>query len=119
MKIVIMWLAVMLITTSAFATLKYPVGADTDEKKMEFAFIAEEKLRLHHNMMGAKFKNGEITKAEWQTYLKEEYKPRWRVIVEALSSTENKLHKSVKWEVDLDDLTDNLNSYRDVAIVSP
>ena len=55
--------------------LKYPAEVDTDIEKLEFSSRAEELLRLEHNVMGAKFRDGEITLAQWNRYLIEDFTP--------------------------------------------
>ncbi len=56
--------------------IDYPVMAITKIDKLEYAYIAQETLRLEHNEMGAKYRNEEITEQEWNTYLKDIFKIR-------------------------------------------
>lgn len=50
----------------------------TDLEKFEYSVRAEELLRLQHNEMGAKFRAGEITQEEWNTYLEKDFTPKSR-----------------------------------------
>ena len=58
--------------------IKYSTQVNTDSEKIEFSIRAEELLRLEHNIMGAKFRNSEITEAQWNNYLRDEFMPRSR-----------------------------------------
>ena len=60
--------------------IKYPAQVDTDLEKIEFSSRAEELLRLEHNIMGAKFRDGEITEAQWTNYLSNDFVPKSRKI---------------------------------------
>lgn len=60
--------------------IKYPAQVDLDLEKIEFATRAEELLRLSHNLMAQKFRNGEITEAQWNRYLREDFVPKSRKI---------------------------------------
>src|SRR3990167_8175105 len=60
--------------------IKYPAEVDTDIEKLEFSSRAEELLRLEHNVMGARFRDGEITLAQWNRYVKEDFEPRSKKI---------------------------------------
>ena len=44
------------------------------------AYAQDEALRLAHNVMGAKFQVGEITEAEWRSYLKNTFEPQSQAI---------------------------------------
>ena len=55
--------------------IDFPITANTLSEKFEYAYAAQEKLRLEHNVMGAKFRNGVITKNEWEDYLEIDFNP--------------------------------------------
>jgi len=44
--------------------------------KYAYTYIVKELLRLRHNQEGAKFRAGQITKEEWETFVKDWYDPR-------------------------------------------
>lgn len=52
--------------------------------KYAYTYIVMELLRLRHNEEGAKFRNSEITKAEWDTFLRDWYEPREETVVSDL-----------------------------------
>ena len=88
----------------AVEKLKYPVSATTTNEKLEFCYIAQEKLRLEHNAKGKDHKDGKISDAEWKAYLKNEFDPKQSLIIRDLVMQKNKLRKSTKYEVNLNDL---------------
>lgn len=53
--------------------INYPLTANTVLEKAEFSIAAQEKLRLEHNEMGKKFREGKITEEEWNRYLDEDF----------------------------------------------
>ena len=60
--------------------IKYPAEVDTDAERLEFSIRAEEVLRLEHNVVGARFRDGEITLAQWNNYLRDEFDLKSRKI---------------------------------------
>ena len=56
--------------------INYPLTANTDMEKLEFLYQSKEALRLEHNEMGKKFREGKITKEEWQKYKTEDFEPK-------------------------------------------
>jgi len=48
--------------------VKYPDWADNKFKKYLFLIKLHQKLTLAHNIMGAKFRNGEITRVQWTAF---------------------------------------------------
>ncbi len=53
-----------------------PIVVKNVALKYAYTYIVQELLRFRHNEEGAKFRNGEITKAEWEKFLKNWYTPR-------------------------------------------
>ena len=60
---------------------KVPTEVKNAALKYAFCYIVQELLRLKHNEMGAKFRNGEITKQEWNDFLTNWHNPRERVVI--------------------------------------
>ena len=71
-------------------TLTYPnpdnVPDDIKNTALKYAYtyIVQELLRLRHNEEGAKFRDGDITEAEWQTFLTDWFSPRRQIITDDL-----------------------------------
>jgi len=57
-----------------------PKDCITNLDKVEFWHIADEKLRLEHNAVGARFRAGELTRAQWRAYVRDEFEPRSKKI---------------------------------------
>lgn len=53
--------------------MKFPNDAVTPKDKLEFLYIAQEKLRLEHNAKGDDFRNGVITENEFRDYQKNSF----------------------------------------------
>lgn len=88
--------------------------------RVEYWTLAQEKLRLAHNAVGTRFRNGEITAAEWHRYWYEEFYPRSATICLALNEAregmavvdeigeprytydQEKFRKSNKYKIDVD-----------------
>jgi len=61
------------------------------QKSMSHLYREQEELRLEHNKMGRHFREKEITKNKWQTYLKASFRPRSYAISKEIGETRNKL----------------------------
>lgn len=70
--------------------MRYPVEVKTDQDKLEFTLRAKEILRLEHNVMGDKFRNGEISELEWKAYWDNDFFPKNQIIAIA-NGTVNKV----------------------------
>lgn len=81
--------------------LKFPTGCNNAEKRFGFSSRAKELVRLEHNAMGLKFREGEITKAEWRTYLADNFEPKSIAIQDALREQKKIAGSSTIWNVDL------------------
>ncbi len=84
-------------------TLNVPIEiAQKPESIVEFAYIAQKKLRLLHNQKGADFKSEKITKAEWEQWKAEYFEPRSSAICVTVLANKEKLKTSTKYIIDLD-----------------
>jgi hypothetical protein len=52
-----------------------PAGITNWSEKLAYCVTAQEKLRLDHNQHGEKYRNGEITPTEWETYKTTVFEP--------------------------------------------
>ena len=82
-------------------TYKYPLNCNTPAEKIEYWYRAEELLRLEHNEMGKKFREGKIFQAEWDRYQKEDFEPRNIKIHQGINENRELLKQSTKWEIDI------------------
>lgn len=56
--------------------IDFPLTVNDDGEKLAYLSRARELLRLEHNAMGKKYRDGEITENEWQKYLSEQFEPK-------------------------------------------
>lgn len=108
-KILLIIIGVLLVYSNALADvkiekLKYPALATTTQDKMTFCYIAQEKLRIEHNVKGEDFKDGKITEKQWKAYLKDDFNVKFEVIINDLLVQKELMKKSTKYEVNLNDL---------------
>jgi len=75
--------------------LNYPLLVDKQIEQIEYAYRAKELLRLEHNEVGKTYRDGIITREEWQNYLKNEFDPRSKIIEFEVS----RLAKGLKFSV--------------------
>ncbi len=61
-----------------------PDAVKTLALKYAYTYIVQELLRLRHNNMGAKYRAGAITKAQWTDFIKNWYDPRSHTVVSDL-----------------------------------
>ncbi|MCK5581953.1 MAG: hypothetical protein KAJ18_11855, partial [Candidatus Omnitrophica bacterium] len=94
----------LFICSFADAQIKYPQDAINKHDKTEFAYIAQEKLRLEHNAKGKDYRDGIITESQWKAYLENRFNPKQLKISEAILEQRALLKNSKRWTVDLDDL---------------
>ena len=81
-------------------TFVYPAQADNPFKKYYFCYRIQQKLQNVHNTYGEKFRNGEITEAEWDQFRNEWFNPRSDLVIEEILSL-RALAKNHSWNVDL------------------
>ena len=84
--------------------VNYPLTATVASDKTEFLNQAKEQLRLEHNIVGAKFRNGEIIQQEWIDYLNKIYNPKRDLLTHDILLQRLLLENSNKYTVDLNDL---------------
>ena len=84
--------------------IKYPTEATTTPDKLEFCYIAQEKLRLEHNAKGEDFNKGNITKSEWLNYKNGRFEDKQNKICAEIVSLRTQLKESVRFNVDLDNM---------------
>lgn len=100
MKKLALLLVSILITSNAFCGEKistYPTDCKTASEKTEYCYILQEKLRAEHNAKGADYRNGVITKAQWDAYLKDSFEPKQRTISRSILEQKDLLKQSTKW----------------------
>jgi hypothetical protein len=49
-------------------TFNFPPEVDTREERIEYMYNLQEKLRLRHNFVGARYRNGLVTEQEWANF---------------------------------------------------
>lgn len=86
--------------------IKYPGDCLTPSEKTEFCYRAQELLRLEHNIMGKKYKEGEITEIEWKEFLEDKFEPLSQKICEGININRELLKNSTKYFIDLEDFTE-------------
>ena len=74
----------MAIDPSGGLTLVIPGHLTAFYDRLRFAELVREKVRRAHNVVGAAFREGEITEAEWETYKKETFSPRNHATTDAI-----------------------------------
>ena len=84
--------------------LQYPLGVETIEDKLAFFYKAQETLRLEHNSKGEDYKNGLITKKQWEEYIIKEFNPKQESIVVNLVTQREMVRKSTRFAVNLNNL---------------
>ena len=110
----------------------FPSNCKSNRDRFEFAYAAQEKLRLEHNEMGRRFREKEITKEEWEKYLDNNFNPKNRELsyfiapnreavlkqiigvseidykdelqIKKISDTKELFKKSTRFDIDLDNL---------------
>lgn len=78
MRFTSLLLFIILICLPSFANAQafsFPPDVDTREERIEYMYNLQEKLRLRHNFVGARYRNGQITEEQWQTF-KQAFKRR-------------------------------------------
>ena len=64
--------------------MRFPSDCNTLAERAEYAHSAQEQLRLAHNEMGKKFRDGVISQDEWDRYRKDYFNPRSAILAEAI-----------------------------------
>lgn len=106
MKIIFILISALILSNSTvlaktYYAVKFPVGINTSEKKMAYAYRGMEQLRLLHNQKGQDFINGKITKAEWNAWIKNVFKEKQNAFLEVIHNQKTLMKKSTTYSVDL------------------
>lgn len=90
-------------------TLKMPVGCTTEASRLSFTYRTLELLRLRFNQEGTRFRNGDITRAEFDAWQNSWYRPRFLAAHEALGANRTLAHDGktpqggdAPWNPDID-----------------
>lgn len=75
----------------------YPINCNTEASRLSFCYRLDELLRLRHNAMGQKYRDGLITEAEWNIFLKNEFEPKSMAIHQDINVNREIAGKSVFW----------------------
>ena len=75
----------------------YPVDCITEASRLSFCFRLDELLRIEHNAMGAKLRQGLITDIEWKTYLKNTFELKSKAIYAGINVNRAIAEKSAFW----------------------
>ena len=75
----------------------YPVDCITEASRLSFCFRLDELLRIEHNAMGAKLRQGLITDIEWKTYLKNTFEQKSKAIHAGINVNRAIAEKSTFW----------------------
>jgi len=106
MKIYLLVILILLIplTTNAKESkqIKYKTGIVTANDKIEYLYIAQEKLRIEHNKKGDEFRNGVIAESEWLEWKDNNFLVLSEAISIELQKQKDAFKNSKKYEVDLD-----------------
>ena len=80
----------------------------TPPQRTEFLYRLQEKLRVAHNVQGARFRSGAITEAQWLNWLETVWNPRHDRVTAGILHYRRRLgglegDYTPRWEPDLTD----------------
>lgn len=108
MKKILLTLLLTFVTTISYAQyvekIEYPITATTNIEKMEFCYLAQEKLRLEHNAKGKDFRDGKITQEQWDDYVNNEFRVKQDLIFQDILNIRSEFTKSTKYTINLKQL---------------
>ena len=81
--------------------ITFPQDCTTPSGRTEYCYRAQELLRLDHNAKVADYKDGKISKAEWQTYKTSTFDPKQETVIKELLKNRDMLKTSTKWNIDI------------------
>ncbi len=105
--------------------LRYPADCDTPRRRTEYAYRAQELLRLLHNTMGKWYREGltesqwdrfpqkiknrypykaRLNQAEWDDFTANVFQPISNRITERLLENRELLKQSTAWQIDIEDV---------------
>lgn len=62
--------------------LNYPLFANTDIEKLEFAYSAQKDMEENeHDVQGTRYRNGEITEYEWFSWKYDVFRPKYKKVL--------------------------------------
>jgi len=79
----------------------FPANCTTEASRLSFCYKLDEALRQEHNAKGADYRNGVITKAEWETYLTTVFEPRSKAIHAEIGKARAAAGTGTFWTPDL------------------
>ena len=82
--------------------IKIPLTATKATDKIEFAYIAQEALRLEHNKQGAAFLKGDLSKEDWELWKENYFRPRSNAIGDVILASRAIFKQSKAYSVDLE-----------------
>jgi hypothetical protein len=88
--------------TAKVLSVAVPISLDTGAKKLFYYYELQEKLRILHNQKGEDFRNGVITKDEWEKWLKEYFDPRQEAIIKGILEERENAKKGNTKEVNFE-----------------
>jgi len=114
-KIILTFSISMLLSSNCLAQtiktydVKFPVLATDATSKIEVLYRMQELLRLEHNSKGEDFKNGTMTKLQWETWKEESFIPRSQAISRGIIDQKKILKKSTTYVLDItNDFTEKI-----------
>ena len=116
MKKLLLVVAFLLITSFVFADvtaeayrLKIPPLVIESKDKLVYAYQMQEKLRIEHNVMGEKYRNGEITHEEWREWLNDYYEPKSTAIVSIILEAREQIKKTNDYGIEVKDAFETIS----------
>jgi len=104
--------------------LSFPVDCDTPRRRVEYCYLAQDKLRLLHNVMGQWYREGiprnlwgrlppkvrnrypytpsKLTIAQWKDFHDVVFERLTNIITDQLLRHRDMLKDSTQWTIDLD-----------------
>ena len=83
--------------------IEYPAIIDNGFKKYYFCYSLQQKIQDVHNNWGQKYKNGEITKEEWEEFLEVWFDPRHDLVLAEILRL-RKRAKEKNWNIILNNV---------------
>lgn len=97
--------------------ITFPIDCTSAGDRTEYLYRLQEKLRLAHNVQGARLRSGQITEDQWQAWLDSTWKPRHSCATDAIlherkRMTGNDPTYSPRWEPDTEAPAGDLSEER-------
>lgn len=81
--------------------IKYDPSVTEKNDKIEFLYIAQEKLRIEHNTKGQELLDGDITQKQFDDWLTTYFLPKSESISADIIKYKNEFKKSKRFSIDL------------------